>query len=160
MAQWQERLANRFLAQAKFAADYSPLYARLFGVTGAWLNDPGVQDDPLAVWLLQTSQGRRSLDVTLLLAAGLHNDILAGHPAVTGLAEYYPTAGGSKLFSDRCFPLDLRQAILDRRDKLAAYIQKSTVKTNETAGACQPGRMIAFGGDHCPGHPEWLCVTR
>jgi len=137
MEQRRERLACKFQDQEKFAAGYSPLYARLFGVIGAWLADPAGHRDPLVTWLLHAARERRTLDVTLLLAAGLHYDVLAGQPAAAELAEYYPTAGGGKPFAGRAFPDILRQAILARQDKLATFIQENTVQTNETGrGLC------------------------
>jgi hypothetical protein len=51
MGQRRERLARKFQDQEKFAADYSPLYARLFGVIGFWLADPAAQRGPLVTWL-------------------------------------------------------------------------------------------------------------
>jgi hypothetical protein len=71
----------------------------------------GDADDPLVAWLLQTGQGRSSLDVTLLLAAGLHRHILASDRAVSAL----------------------RQAILARQESLATFIRAASVQTNETA---------------------------
>jgi hypothetical protein len=89
--------------------------------------------------------------VTLLLAAGLHYDVLAGTPAVAGLAEYYPTAGGERSFTGRAFPDILRKGILARQDKLAAFIQESTVQTNETGrGLCWllPALTTGWAGVH------------
>ncbi len=137
MEQHRERLARKFRDQEKFAADYSPLYARLFGVIGGWLADPAGAGDPLTGWLLEASHERRPLDVTLLLAAGLHYAILAGEPSASELAEYFPTAGGEESYSGRQFPDILRRTILSRQDELASFIQESTVQTNETGrGLC------------------------
>ncbi len=132
-----ERLAYRFRRQESFAAGYSPLYRRLFAAVSSWLEAPQAQSDPLVDWLLQASQGRRSLDVTLLLAAGLHRDVLAGEPAVAALGRYYPTAGGTKAADDPQFASALRQAILARRRPLGDFIRTANVQTNETGrGLC------------------------
>jgi hypothetical protein len=66
--------------------------------------------------------------------AGLHREILAGIPAVAGLARFFPTVSGEvppavTTELSHC----LRQAILDRREMLAPFIRESTVQTNETA---------------------------
>ena len=137
MEQRREQLARKFRDQEKFAADYSPLYARLFGVISGWLADTAGGRDPLTGWLLETGRQRRPLDVTLLLAAGLHYAVLAGKRSASELAEYYPTAGGVESYIGRNFPDILKGAILARQDKLASFIQDSTVQTNETGrGLC------------------------
>lgn len=72
-------LVHRFRRQEQFARGYSPLYERLFAAVAGWLE---ADRDTLADWLVGAAAGRQSLDVTLLLAAGLYRDILAGEPAV------------------------------------------------------------------------------
>jgi hypothetical protein len=75
------RLAAKFRDQEDFSRDYSPLYARLFGLVAGWLEAPEADDDAVTNWLVAAGRDRRSLEVTLLLAAGLHRDVLAGEPA-------------------------------------------------------------------------------
>lgn len=132
----QSRLAQRFCKQQAFTAGYSPLYARLFGVIADWLAaEPG--DDPLVDWLVRAATGRSSFDVTLLLLAGLHRDILAGCPEVEALARFYPTVGGMLSAGDEVLPSALREALLSRRVSLAEFVQTAQVQTNETArGQC------------------------
>lgn len=132
----QSRLAQRFRKQQAFTAGYSPLYVRLFGVIADWLAaEPG--DDPLVDWLVQAATGRSSFDVTLLLLAGLHRDILAGCPEVEALARFYPTSGGTLSPEDETLPDVLREALLSRRVSLAEFVQTAQVQTNETArGLC------------------------
>ena len=130
------RLTGRFRKQQDFAAGYSPLYARLFGLLADWLAaEQGC--DPLVDWLLQTAASRSSFDVPLLLLAGLHRDILTGVAEVAALAEYYPTMNGTRSPDDRDLALALRQAILARQSQLADFLRTATVQTNETArGLC------------------------
>lgn len=133
---FQCRLTARFRKQQAFAAGYSPLYARLFGLLADWLaTEPG--RDPLVDWLLLAGDCRSSFDVPLLLLAGLHRDILSGEPEVAGLAQYYPTVGGLRTADDHRLETELRDAILARQDSLAAFIGSASVQTNETGrGLC------------------------
>src|SRR5688500_13872466 len=71
----QAKLQAKFAEQHSFTVGYSPLYAHIFGLVAQWLDDPA---DPLVAWLLQVSEGRPSLDVTLLLPAALHREMLLG----------------------------------------------------------------------------------
>jgi hypothetical protein len=130
----QSLLLAAFRDQKRFAAGYSPLYAYLFGLTADWL--AGEATDPVVEWLVEASAGRRPFDVTLLLPAGLHRDVLAGEPAAAELARYYPTAGGRP----GALPpaAVVRAAILARREALAAFIGRAAVQTNET------GRGLAW----------------
>jgi hypothetical protein len=133
----QQRLITRFRNQQKFATDYSPLYAHLYGAFADWLSAPAAAEDPLVNWLLEASRDRQTLDFTLLLAAGIHRDILSSRtiqmPAeVTDLARYFPTAGGHYLQDAPAFESILRQTVLSRLDELASFIQKANVQTNET----------------------------
>lgn len=152
-------LEHVFGQQAAFADGYSPLYAQLFATVAGWL--AAGSPDPVVEWLLEAASGREAFDVTLLLAAALHREVLAGRPGVAGLARHYPTAGergragereeGGKgegrptgtpspfpPFSPSSFPDALRETILARRDSLAAFIQRANVQTNET------GRGLAW----------------
>ncbi|MDX1616831.1 MAG: DUF2332 family protein, partial [Candidatus Promineifilaceae bacterium] len=119
------RLAARFRRQEAFSQGYSPLYARLFGLVAAWLESGA---DPLADWLVTASAGRQTLDVTLLLAAGLHREILADHPDAASLATYYPSVGGQRSPTEPAFAATLRQAMWACRDRLAPFIQTATVQ--------------------------------
>lgn len=136
MKPYHERLLERFRSQEAFARGYSPLYQALFGRVADWLGAESAETDPLVQWLVEVGQGRQTLDVTLLLAAGLHRDVLAGDPGVSPLAEYFASAGGQRPV-DAGFEAALREAINGRKDTLAAFIQTANVQTNETArGLC------------------------
>ncbi|HSG15885.1 MAG TPA: DUF2332 family protein [Anaerolineae bacterium] len=131
------RLAAKFRDQEDFSRDYSPLYACLFGLVAGWLEAPGADGDAVANWLVAAGRERRSLEVTLLLAAGLHRDVLAGSPAAEELRCFFPTVGGAQPPESPELEAALRQAILTRRDVLADFIQGAQVQTNETGrGLC------------------------
>jgi hypothetical protein len=131
---FQQKLLYRFDQQAEFTADYSPLYTQLFRTIANWLKKA---DDPVVTWLLAAAKGRNSFDIPLLLAAGLHRDVLLRVPEVAGLAAYYPSVGGERSGSDPDFPISLRQAIITRSMALADFIRTATVQTNETGrGLC------------------------
>jgi hypothetical protein len=131
------RLAVRFRDNEAFTRDYSPLYARLFGVVADWLEGAEHLGDEVAAWLVEAAGSRRSLDVSLLLAARLHRDVLAGEPATAQLRPFYPTAGGQASPDSPDFEAALGQAILAWRDTLADYIRDGRVQTNETGrGLC------------------------
>ena len=135
MTDFRAQLAHRFRKQQEFANDYSPLYARLFGLVGDWL--AADENDPLVEWLVRMGNGRAPLDITLLLMAGLHRDILNQEPETAELAQYYPSAGGNRSEADPQLPQILRQTIMAQREQLAPFIQTATVQTNETArGVC------------------------
>jgi hypothetical protein len=129
------RLATKFRQQEEFATGYSPLYADLFGAIASWLEDPAAAVDPLVTWLVDAGLQRRSLDITLLLAAALHRQILSGEAA--DLARYYPTAGGSLDPGDDEFAAILLETILANRRQFTPFITSATVQTNETGrGLC------------------------
>ena len=131
------KLARRFEQQQAFAAGYSPLYAKLFGTVATWLSAEGAESDPLASWLLDVAKDRSTLDVTLLLAAGLHRDVLAADSQAAELAGYYPTAGGDLSPEEAGFEEVLRAAIMARSDTLVRTIRNGKVQTNETGrGLC------------------------
>lgn len=133
----RRRLAAKFRDQEAFSRNYSPLYARLFGLVARWLEDVDGEAEDLATWLVEAAGERRSLDVTLLLAAGLHRDVLAGEPASADLSRFFSTAGGEASPTAATFEPALRQAVLDRRDVLGQFIQQAQVQTNETGrGLC------------------------
>lgn len=135
MLNFQTKLAHRFRKQQIFADGYSPLSARLFGIVADWLE--AGDGDPLVAWLVGAGNGRAPLDVTLLLLAGLHRDVLNRVAAAGELAQYYPTAGGTRAPDDTHLPHILRQTIMARREQLAPFIQTAAVQTNETArGVC------------------------
>ncbi len=156
----RRQLEHHFREQQRFADGYSPLYAALFGLVANALTDDA---DPIADWLLEAAAERDPFDVTLLLLAALHRDVLVGEPAAAELAQFYLTADGRpptaanrptadlrrptaarKLNNDlaavggRPSAVVLRNAILPRRDALAAFIRQATVQTNET------GRGLAW----------------
>jgi len=125
-------LLYSFREQERFAGGYSPLYARLFGAVAGWLEVDTT--DPIVAWLRDVSAGRQPFEVTLLLAAALHREVLAGAPEVAALARFYPTVGSqSPGAADEAFTAALREAILARREALAPFIQHAAVQTNETA---------------------------
>lgn len=142
MQQRLAKLVHRFRLQEEFATGYSPLYARLFRTLAGWLESPGAGDDPLVKWLLEAGYGRATLDVTLLLPAGLHRDILAWSagreiPSIKRLAQYFPTAGGHKPPESPGFESALRGAITTRQATLSEVIRTGVVQTNETGrGLC------------------------
>jgi len=133
----RSQLAEAFHDQARFAAGYSPLYAQLFEVVSGWLIAGG--PDPVVDWLLEAGHARAPFDVTLLLPAALHRDVLAGVAAAAPLAAFYPSAGGrAPNPTDPAFANVLRRVILARADALAAFIGGANVQTNET------GRGLAW----------------
>jgi hypothetical protein len=135
MTDFRTQLAHRFRKQQEFADGYSPLSARLFGIVADWLEAGG--KDELVDWLLDVGNGRAPLDITLLLLAGLHRDVLNQEPETAGLAAYYPTVGGILPHDDSHLPQILCKTILARREQLTPFIQTANVQTNETArGVC------------------------
>lgn len=155
-------LIHRFRQQEQFSATYSPLYAALFGTCAEWLS--GDTQDPLVKWLIQASEGRPAFDVTNLLAAALHLEILRGSQGTSALAGFYPTAVGNsaaeavftrdsrgvKLVSPK-FAQALREAILARRDELQRFIQTHNVQTNETGRGMAwllPVSLAGWNGIH------------
>lgn len=128
-------LARRFDDQARFADGYSPLYAQLFGIIARRLTADAA--DPIVVWLVGLAAERPPFDVTLLLMAALHRDVLAGEPAVAALGRWYATAprvtgDGPGVTSEEQLPAVLRDTILNRREALGAFIRRANVQTNET----------------------------
>ena len=156
------QLVHRFRQQQQFAIGYSPLYAVIFGTIAEWLTN--APDDPVVRWLLQAIEDRPAFDITNLLLAGLHREILSGADEVAALAAYYPTVGGNAspalLFSDNRgglpvasspFVEALRKAILARRHVLQTFIQKYTVQTNETGRGISwllPACLARWDGVH------------
>lgn len=135
MPTYLQRLTHRFRQQQAFAATYSKLYACFFGTVADWLETEPAP--PVVAWLLQASEGRQPFDITLLLAASLHREVLLGEPTVADLAAYYPTASGTRACDDGSYASALQQAIWARRDALFPFIQQATVQTNETGrGIC------------------------
>lgn len=130
-------LERRFRDQSRFADGYSPLYASLFATVSGWL--AGGEPDAVVEWLLEVADGRPSFDVTLLLAAAIHRQVLAGNAPI--LAGYYPTAPAAQTGQRAIgvtFPLALRETILTHRESLAEFIRTANVQTNET------GRGLAW----------------
>jgi hypothetical protein len=136
---FRTQLVATFRNQYKFSKDYSPLYASFFGVVADWIG--GDRPDMVGDWLVKASRGRRPLDVSILLAAGLHHDILQMVPELFDLAQYYPSVSGTLqagfLAGDRWiinpdYRKTLKRAILARRESLHAFIRSRQVHTNET----------------------------
>jgi hypothetical protein len=125
-----DELAGAFARQQRFADGYSPLYAHLFGVVGDWLAaDKG---DEVVAWLVELAAARRPFDLTLLLPAALHREVLAGMPEAAPLAAFYPTAGGRVPDTPAPLAEALYRVILARRETLTAFIRRANVQTNET----------------------------
>ncbi len=130
-------LARKFRDQERFAADYAPLYAKYFGIVAGWLEKGEAgETDPLVKWLLQAGAQRTPFEVTIVLAAALHRDVLAGEPAAQPLAAFYPTVGGDATAPG--LEATLRQVVLARRYALTPFMQTANVQTNET------GRGLAW----------------
>ncbi len=126
-----KKLTVCFQKQVTFATDYSPFYARLFGIVAAWLEKG--EGDLIVDWLLAAANGRSPFNIPLLLLAGVHRDVLMGVPTSAGLAQYYPTVGGAADFMDEEeLDIILKTAVLSRQESLAHFIQTATVQTNET----------------------------
>lgn len=136
MSTLTHELTDVFHHQQRFADGYSPLYAHLFGIVADWL----AAGEPAEVvgWLLELAAARRPFDLTLLLPAALHRDVLAGAPEAAPLAAFYPTAGGRVPDSPAPLAEALRRVILARREALEAFIRRANVQTNET------GRGLAW----------------
>ncbi len=157
MNQRLTQLAQRFRQQQQFADEYSPLYAALFGTVADWLTYR--PHDPAAKWLLAAASTRAAFDVTNLLAAGLHYEVLRGSDEVSELAAYYPTVGGDAsskhLFGDgegsaskvtQNFEQALQKAVLARQNSLETFMQTNTVQTNETGRGISWLLPLSFSG--------------
>jgi hypothetical protein len=156
------QLIHRFRQQQQFSIDYSPLYAAIFGTIADWLMH--MPDGPVAKWLLDATRDRPAFDVTNLLLAGLHREILSGLNEVAALAVYYPTVGGNALpeflFSANTgdlpkatpsFVSALNEAILARQQAVQTFIQSYTVQTNETGRGISwllPACLAQWDGVH------------
>jgi hypothetical protein len=122
MPDQRSQLSRRFRKQAGFAAGYSPLYALLFGLVAEWLEDD--RPDRLVDWLLEVSAERADIDVSLLLLAGIHREVLRRSPETLELARFFPTAGGVVPDAITTGLRDsLRQAILSHRETLEPFIR-------------------------------------
>ena len=130
----QEELVYRFKSQADFARTYSPLYAKLFAFVAEWIEVANGNEGASQVgeWLISTSKSRNPFDVTLLLMAGLHEAVLAKHEGSAQLAQFYPTANGTRSPDDAELSHILKIAITNLQTHLAHVIQTATVQTNET----------------------------
>ncbi len=144
MTETLSKLADRFRGQEAFSRNYSPLYTSLFGIEASWFEAPQAMQDPLVIWLLQIGSERSSLDISLLLNAGLHREVLAGK--ATELALYFPTAGGARGADDPELATILRKTILSCRHQLTPCIQQANVQTNETGrGLCWLLPLLSTG---------------
>ena len=104
---FRQKLLYRFRKQEEFTADYSRLYTRFFGTVADWLEKD--ESDSVVDWLLTASNGRNAFDIPLLLAAGLHRDVLLQEPGVQELAAFYPSVGGERPSTDPHFATALRR---------------------------------------------------
>ncbi|PID72329.1 MAG: hypothetical protein CSB34_02820 [Desulfobulbus propionicus] len=130
---FQQRLIRRFEKQAEFASGYSPLFTRLWCAAAGWLR----KKQPLGIWLTAAARKRKSFDVPLLFAAGIHKSILAEHPEAYELAQFFPTAGGAYVEGDPQFDQVLVQTVTALQQRLAEFIATEQVQTNETGrGLC------------------------
>ncbi len=138
MNEARAQLLKSFHNQLHFSLEYSPLYASFFAAIAGVLPEEG---HPLGDWLEKAAHGRRPLDVSLLLAAGLHRQILLGHADYASLAPYYPSVGGERPAGyaaedgwqvDEAYKTALYHTISADREFLHGYIQESQVQTNET----------------------------
>jgi hypothetical protein len=137
MDERRQLLAGKLLQHQAFAAGYSPLHASIYGALAGWLADPAAEKAELVDWLLATTGDRHTIEVVLLLAAGLHREVLAGQAAVAGLASYYPSVGGHQSPEDGRFEAVLFEAIMACRPSLAPFMASAHVQTNETGrGLC------------------------
>jgi len=124
-------LESAFRSQAAFAAGYSPLYSQLFATVAGWL--AGDAADPVVDWLLDAAAGRGAIEVTLLLAAGLHREELEREKGGGGEGALFHPPSPFPPFS-----LSLRETILTHRERLTDFIRRENVQTNET------GRGLAW----------------
>lgn len=137
MTEFRAQLAERFRKQQGFATDYSPLYALLFGLVADWLEND--RPDALVDWLLDVSAGRKTIDVSLLLLAGVHRQVLSGADGARMLATFFPTAGGQVPLTATAELRDsFRTAIWEDHSQLEPFIREANVQTNET------GRGLAW----------------
>ena len=127
----RRQLEHHFREQQRFAEGYSPLYADLFAIVAGRL--AGDAADPVVDWLIEAAAERPPFDVTLLLMAALHRDVLAGEPAAAELGRYYTTADHRPPTADRQpTAVVLQQMLLARPDALGEFIRTANVQTNET----------------------------
>ena len=136
MSSLLDDLSHAFRKQQRFADGYSPLYAHLFGVIADWL--AAGEPDPVVDWLRELAAARRPFDLTLLLPAALHREVLAGAAEAAPLAAFYPTVGGRVPDSPAPLADALCRVIMARREGLEAFIRRANVQTNET------GRGLAW----------------
>jgi len=138
-------LYHRFRQQQQSGLSYSPLYTSLFGAIADWLSEEPA--GAVATWLVGAFLEQSAFDVTLLLAAAIHRDVLVGNPAADSLRPFYPSVGGSKRAGEMVgdswriesrFRDALESVLLTRGTYLGAFVQANTVQTNET------GRGLAW----------------
>ena len=136
MEKARAELLTVFREQQRFAAGYSPLYARLFDIVAGWL--AADEPDPVVAWLVELAGARRPFDLTLLLPAALHREVLSGVAEALPLAAFFPTAGGGADEASPALADALRRVILARGPALAGFMRHANVQTNET------GRGLAW----------------
>ena len=128
---FRQKLQYNFQKQADFAKEYSPLYRRIHQNVSAWLAAVTADSDPIVAWLENAVVGRSPFLAPNLLAAALHQRVLADDPAVADLATFYP---GSRQYQreDLPFSVVLREAIMASREAMLPFMQTANVQTNET----------------------------
>lgn len=139
MSDLRTQLISTLRKQFAFSKDYSPLYASLFAAFAQALVDD--RDGLVATLLLNGHDKRRPLDLSLLIAAALHRDVLLKVPVTDELARYYPSVGGD-LPAGFATPngwhlqsefLDiLHDVITIRQYAIRHFIDSNEVQTNET----------------------------
>jgi len=130
------RLARRFRKQQAFSNESSPLAACLCGVVADRL-DANSGDNEFSRWLVGASRRCSSFAVPMLLLAGIHREILFGNAEFAVLGSYFPTIGGTRAIDKEAIATELERLILDNREKLALFLAKAMVQTNETSrGLC------------------------
>lgn len=132
----RSRLARRFRKQQAFSTESSPLAACLCGVVADRL-DANSGNNALSRWLVGASRDCSSFAVPMLLLAGIHREILGGNAEFAALGTYFPTVGGIRPLDREKIAAELERLILANREKLARFLAKATVQTNETSrGLC------------------------
>ena len=128
---FRQKLQYNFQKQADFAREYSALYRRIHSNVSKWLDAVTADSDPIVVWLEKVAAGRSPFLAPNLLAAALHQRILADDPRVADLATFYP---GSDHYQRAEYPFGtvLREAIMATRPALGPFMRSANVQTNET----------------------------
>jgi hypothetical protein len=113
-----------FTQNAQPGSTLSPMCRRILGTVAAKVDSLD--------WLLDASAHRTPLELSLLLTAGMHRQVLRRVPEAHSLRDYYPSVGGSRSHEDTQFPNLFLDVMEDCKDKLIPIIKTETVQTNET----------------------------